>query len=78
MIYIKKEITSEEEIIEIIKYKQLNEIKEFFKVNNIEVKQLNYLKNVVIYLIEKNFSFEIIKFLIKQQQKKLSKTTTIN
>lgn len=38
---------NEEGIIEIVKYKELNEIKEIFKNNNMKIKQLNYLINIV-------------------------------
>jgi len=68
MIYSQEEISSEKGIIEIIKYKELKEIKEFFKENDIKIKQLNYLNNVAKYLIEKNFTLDIIKFIIEQQQ----------
>jgi len=66
-------VYSEEEIIEIIKYKELKEIKEIFKENNLKKEQLNYLKNVAKYLIEENFSFDKIKFIIEQQQQHCQK-----
>jgi len=69
MISSNKEINSEEEIIKIIREHELNEVKEIFNRNNIEIKKFNYLKNVVNYLIEENFSFDIIKFIIELQQK---------
>jgi len=45
-------INNEEEIVKRIKNKNLNEIKEIFKDNNIKIEQFNDLKNVVLYLIE--------------------------
>ena len=57
-------MNNEEEIIEIFKNKEVNEIKNFFKENNIKIKNLNYLKDVTLYLIENNFSFDKIKLIL--------------
>jgi len=43
----------------------INEIKEFFKKNKVD---LNYLKNVTMFLIEDNFSFQKIEVIIEEQQ----------
>jgi len=62
-------VKSEEELIKIIKNnKNLNELEYIFKNNLIESKHFNYFKETLLYLIENNYSYEIIKFIIEQQQ----------
>ena len=61
-------INSEEKIIKIFKEKELNEIKNIFKENDIKIEQLNYLKNVALYLIKENIPFDKLKFIIEEQQ----------
>jgi len=68
MVYSEVDINNEEDIINIIKNNDLNRIKEIF--SNINVIKLNlYFKKVLFYLIEENYSFDIIKFLIEKLQK---------
>jgi len=68
MLFSDEEINSEEKIIKIFKNKKLNEIKKIFRKKNIKIEQLNYLKNVALYLIKENFPFGKIKYIIEEQQ----------
>ena len=63
------EINNENELIEIIKDKSLEEIKSYFQEYQITPAKFNYFNNVLIYFIKNEGSLEIIEFLIKQQQK---------
>jgi len=62
------EINNEKEFIELIKNKNLKEIKEIFKNNNVRLKQWNQFKETLLYLIKKNASFNIIQFILEKQQ----------
>jgi len=58
----------EKELINIIKNKNFNEIKIIFKNNSFNIGYLNYFKETLLYLIENKASFEIINFILMQQQ----------
>jgi len=62
-------INNEEDFIEIIKYKSFKKIKKFFKINKINIEQLNYFEYTLYYLIKEGYSYDIIKFIIKQRHK---------
>jgi len=63
------EIRNENELIEIVKNKSLEEIKIYFQEYQITPTKFNYFNNVLIYFIKNKGSLEIIEFFIKQQQK---------
>jgi len=63
------EIKNENELIEIIKNKSLEEIKSNFREYQITPTKFNYYNNVLIYLIKNFVSFEIIEYFVKQRQK---------
>ncbi|ORX70387.1 hypothetical protein BCR32DRAFT_272389 [Anaeromyces robustus] len=63
-------INNEKELIEMIQNKTLEEIKEIFLSHEIHSEKLNYFKETVMYLIKENISYDIIKFIFHQQQKR--------
>jgi len=66
MVYSEENINSEEDIIAIIKFNDLNKTKQIFKYMNIN--HLSCFKKALFYLIRENYSYDIIKFFIEQQQ----------
>ena len=64
-------IENEEELIEFIKNKNLNEIKNIFEKNQFNFKKLNYLQNILLFLINENVSIYIIKYILEQQQQSI-------
>jgi len=66
MVYSEEVINNEEDIIAIIKFNDLNKIKKFFKYININ--HLCCFKNILFYLIKENYSYDIFKYFIEQQQ----------
>ena len=63
------EINNENELLEIIKDKSLEEIKSYFQEYQITPAKFNYFNHVLIYFIKNKGSFEIIEYFIKRQQK---------
>ena len=64
-------IENEEELIEFIKNKNLNEIKNIFEKNQFNFKKLSYLQNILLFLINENVSIYIIKYILEQQQQSI-------
>jgi len=61
------EIRNENELVEIIKNKSLEEIKSYFQEYQITPAKFNYFNDVLIYFIKNKGSLEIIEFFIKQR-----------
>jgi len=61
-------ITTEKELYELIRKKELNEVKEIFSSYSIISKQLNHFKTILLYFIRKKKKFDIFKFIFEQQQ----------
>ena len=64
-------IENEEELIEFIKNKNLNEIKNIFEKNQFNFKKLSYLQNILLFLINENVFIYIIKYILEQQQQSI-------
>jgi len=68
-------INNEKELIDLIKNKSFNEVKEIFKNYKVNLKKLNDFQDTLFYLIKHNYSFDIIKFFIdKRQQPQIDNT----
>jgi len=65
----------EEELIELIKNKSINEVKEIFKSKKVKLEELNFLQDTLLDLFPNNRSFDIIKiFIDKPQQQSINNT----
>jgi len=60
-------LKNENNLIDVIKGKSLNEIKDIFMDNKIKPENFNDFKETLLYLISQDVSFDIIKFIIEAQ-----------
>lgn len=58
------------EIEALIKNGDINELKNYFNINNLESKDYNNFNDILIYSIEKNASTEIIEFIMDKRYDK--------
>jgi len=60
-------LKNENNLIDVIKGKSINEIKDIFMDNKIKPENFNDFKETLLYLISQDVSFDIIKFIIEAQ-----------
>ncbi len=72
------EITNEKELYELIRKKELNEVKEIFCIYSIKSKQLNYFKTILLFYIRKKNRVDFFKFFIEKQQQQKEDQQTID
>eukprot|EP00833_Pecoramyces_ruminatium_P000776 jgi/Orpsp1_1/1174808/evm.model.c7180000051503.2 len=60
----------EQQLFEIIKDKELKELKKYFIINNIQSKDFCNFNKILLNFIENNASIEIIRYIIEQQNDK--------
>lgn len=71
-------INNENELIEQIKFKTKNEIKEIFSNTNLKPEPLNHFQQTLLYLVGINASFDLINFILMQQQQQQQQQPVID